>query len=123
MIDRIFRDKSEPLRERLSWDEMWKGPDRGLIQCWEVGRRIARDDAIRSESAKRGELPSSNWKGGITGNPKFKKKYGPLSYLAEWQGLRGENLDIDLENETEVVCSRTGIRVIFTPDMTKYSQP
>ena len=121
MVNRVFRSISEPKREYVSWDHTWKGPDRGLIHCWELGRRLANDDPLHAECAKGGELPPSNWKGGITGTPKFKHKFGPFSYLAEWQGLRGEDLDIDLEAETEIECSRTGIRVTFTSDVKKYS--
>lgn len=42
-----------------------------------------------------------------------------MSYLAEWQGLRGEDLDIDLSEEVEVFCCRSHIRVIFTSDLKK----
>jgi hypothetical protein len=34
--------------------------------------------------------------------------------------LRGEDLDIDLSDEPELVCSRTGMRVIFTGDVKRY---
>ena len=45
---------------------------------------------------------------------------GTLFYLAQWQGVRGEELDIDPDLEHELVCSRTGVKAIFTGDMKKY---
>jgi len=49
-----------------------------------------------------------------------KKKHGTLFYLAQWQGLRGDDLDIDLSEETELVCSKIGMKVIYTGDIKKY---
>lgn len=51
---------------------------------------------------------------------KKKHKFGTLYYLAKWQGLRGEDLDVDLESEPEHVCTRTGLIVTFTGDSNKY---
>lgn len=51
---------------------------------------------------------------------KAKKKYGTLFYLAQWQGIRGEDLDIDTDVEYELFCSKTGVKVIFTGDVKKY---
>jgi hypothetical protein len=44
---------------------------------------------------------------------KLDKKPGSLNYLATWQGLRGEDLDIMLEGDQVLVCSRTGQTVVF----------
>ena len=60
------------------------------------------------------------WKGGVDKKTKKKEKYGTLFYLAQWQGLRGEVLDIDLSQETELICSKTGMKVIYTADVKKY---
>lgn len=49
----------------------------------------------------------------------MKEKYGSIFYLAMWQGLRGEDLQIDLAQESQRVCSRTGVTVIFTSDLAK----
>jgi len=73
-----------------------------------------------AERAEKGELPVLAWKGGIEKSTKQKAKYGTLYYLAQWQGLRGEDLDIDISEQYEVVCSKTGIKVIFTHDVEKY---
>jgi hypothetical protein len=43
-----------------------------------------------------------------------------LNYLAQWQGLRGQDLDIDLSQEPELICSKTGMKVIYTRDVKKY---
>jgi len=49
----------------------------------------------------------------------MKKKFGSLCYLATWQGMREEDLCIDMTEEVSVDCSRTGIKVVFTPDLSK----
>jgi hypothetical protein len=93
---------------------MWQGPDAGLIWCWERGRqeRIERpEDAVRAE---RGELVGLDWKGGMKKKLKVDVAPGTLKYLATWQGLRGEDLDIDLDGERLIVCSRTGQGVAFS---------
>ena len=51
---------------------------------------------------------------------KIGEKYGTLNYLAQWQGLRGKDLNIDLSEETELICSKTGMKVIYTGDVKKY---
>ena len=122
MDSHIYRSIKEPLREAPSWDERWRGSDKGLITAWEVGRRLAESVPELSIRAKNGELPATGYKGGVERKLKSKEiKYGPLVYLAELQGLRSEDLDIDLEKEVDIVCSRTNQRVILTPDIKKYS--
>ena len=123
MSNRIHRSCQEPIREGLSWEERWRGPDEGLITCWEVGRAKSKSNPEIAEFAKNGELPILGWKGGVDKATQKKEKYGTLRYLAEWKGLRGEDLDIDLTEEIEWVCSRTGIKVIFTNDLNKFMEP
>ena len=55
-----------------------------------------------------------SWKGGVEGKLKIETKPGTLSYLATWQGLRGEDLDITLEEERRIVCARFGQAVLFS---------
>lgn len=117
----IHRSIKEPHREGLTWEERWQGIDQGLIACWERGREKRDQEPELAKCAERGELPVLAWKGGVSKKIKTKKKYGTLFYLATWQGLRGEDLDVDLDKETEIVCSKTGICVIFTPDVKKYA--
>ena len=120
MNQRIYRSYKEPIRENPSWDERWRGPDKGLITCWEVGRGRSKKEPELAEQAINGELPVLGWKGGIEKKIKKKEKIGTLFYLAQWQGLRGDDLDIDLSQESELICSRTGMKVIFTGDVEKY---
>lgn len=120
MTEHLYRSISEHIREGLSWQEYWKGSDDGLIKCWEVGRKLSKKEPNLAGRAKNGELPILGWKGGVQKKIKKKLKYGSLSYLAEWQGLRGDDLDIDLLEEREIVCSRTGMTVIFTAEREKY---
>ena len=72
MSTHIFRSYLEPKREGLSWDELWKGSDIGLITCWEVGRELGKKDPELAERARNGELPVLIWKGGV--EKKIKKK-------------------------------------------------
>lgn len=92
-----------------------------MITCWEVGRRLAEQQPALAEATLRGEFPPAGWKGGVEKGTKLKKKVGTLRYLAQWQGLRGDNLDIDLEAEAELECSATGVLVCFTNNSAKYS--
>ena len=118
----IYRSYKEPKREGLSWVQRWKGPDKGLITCWENGRELGKKKPELAEQAKNGELPVSGWKGGVEKKLKKEEKVGTHYYLAEWQGLRGENLNIDLSEETELICSKTGMKVIYTSDARKYEK-
>jgi hypothetical protein len=122
MSQRIYRYFKEPKRERecLSWNALWKDHDQGLITCWEIGRERREKEPEFAKRAENGELPVSEWKGGVKKKLKKGKKYGTLKYLAEWQGLRGEDLDIDLSQEPELICSKTEMKVIYTGDIKKY---
>lgn len=76
-----------------------------------------------ADRALRGELLPLPWKGGVhpdppddqSGKKKTKgkrkkqpvKKFGSLQYLAMWQGLRGENLDVPLDGEITLTCPAT----------------
>jgi hypothetical protein len=123
MSKHIYRSSQEPEREGLTWEELWRGPDKGLVKCWEVGREQSQRDPGLAKCARNGELPVLYWKGGVAKKTKMKEKYGTLNYLAQLQGLRGEDLDIDLAEERELICTRTGIRVIFTADVSKWAEP
>ncbi len=120
MSQRIYRSYGQPKREGLSWQELWQGDDRGLILCWEIGREMRQSEPELARCAENGELPVLAWKGGIEKITKLREKYGTLNYLAQWQGLRGEDLNIDLYEEPVLICSRTGMKVIFTGDLRKY---
>jgi len=122
MSNRVYRSIREPIREDPSFEERWRGPDKGLITCWEVGRRRSLQSPDLAERAKKGELPPLGWKGGVEKATQKLEKFGCFQYLAEWQGLRGEDLDIDLAEEREIFCSKTKIKVIYTGDVQKYAK-
>jgi hypothetical protein len=75
-----------------------------------------------AERAKNGELPVLGWKGGVDKIIIKKQKYGTLNYLALWQGLRGDDLYINVSEERELICTRTGMKVVYTVDANKYSE-
>lgn len=111
------------LRPALTWIDTWQGPDNGLIRCWEIGRERAVKHPDIARRCLAGELPVLGWKGGVERTLKKREKFGSLKYLAQWQGLRGEDLQIDTSVELTLSCSRTGMVVTFTPDQSKYYNP
>ena len=114
---RLTRAVSEPIRSGLTWDELWRGPDGGLIWCWERGRQMRGEAPELAARAEKGDLVPLAWKGGVEKKLKDPEKLGTLQYLATWQGLRGEDLDVDLEGSRVIVCARTGQAVVFSPTL------
>lgn len=117
---KLQRSISEPIRIGLTWDQTWKSDDNGLISCWERGREKKTQDHGLAGKASAGQLVVLPWKGGVERLIKAKQKYGTLNYLAMWQGLRNEDLNIDTEAETTLICTATGMHVVFTKDQSKY---
>jgi hypothetical protein len=117
---RIQRAATKPIRAGLKWEQLWENSDGGLIAAWERGRSKAgeADGVDLANRAMAGELIVLPWKGGTTQMVKS-GKVGSLLYLAMWQGLRGEDLDIWTDRETTKVCSATGTNVTFSPDLQK----
>lgn len=113
------RNFDEPIRENQSWEERWVGPDKGIIWCWEQGRQKRVAEPELAACATRGELPVLVWKGGVDKKLKTanKPKPGTFKYLAQWQGIRGEDLDIDDGMERIIVCSKTGQAVLFSSNL------
>ena len=120
MTKTVYRTNMALTRIGLTQKETWGGPDLGLIKCWEVGRTRAEENPELAQRCRAGELPVLGWKGGVSRRLKKREKYGTLKYLAQWQGLRGDDLCIDLSKEHTIICSKTGMIVIFTPDQSKY---
>ncbi|CAL2083982.1 hypothetical protein [Tenacibaculum sp. 190524A02b] len=118
-MTKIYRSFKEPDRENLTWKETWEKEDKGLIKNYEIGRSLGLKYPELVEKAKRGELPALGYKGGVDKVLKMKEKIGALNYVAKWQALRGEDLDIDLDKELVLTCSKTGVRVLFTMDLEK----
>lgn len=112
----------DPEHDRKSWEERWEGPDGGLVSAWLRGREKANEDPVLLAAAQRGELPVLPWKGGVEQATKVGRKFGPFLYLAMWQGIRGDDLNINTDEEIRLTCSRTGTTVTYTSDATKYSQ-
>ncbi|MDD0982565.1 MULTISPECIES: hypothetical protein [Pseudomonas] len=116
----IKRKITEPYRAALQHKEVWSSEDQGLIMCWEVGRKRAEEAPGLATQCMNGELPVLGWKGGVTRKLLKQEKFGSLKYLAQWQGLRGEDLDVDLTTERVITCTKTKMTVTFTPDQAKY---
>ncbi|MCE0464276.1 hypothetical protein [Pseudomonas uvaldensis] len=116
----VKRTIDTPARTGLTREALWEGQDKGLIKCWEIGRDRALKFPELAQRCLAGELPVLGWKGGVNRSLKKNEKFGCLKYLAQWQGLRGEDLDIDLSQERTLTCSRTKMIVTFTPDRAKY---
>jgi len=117
---KITRSIAEAIRQNLSWHEQWEGDDKGIIACWERGRQKASEDAVLVASTLQGQLVVLPWKGGVEKAIKKKEKYGTYNYLAMWQGIRGEDLDVDPSVEVSKICTVTGMRVVYTADYEKY---
>lgn len=119
---RIHRAIDAPASgDTLTWAERWEGPDAGLVAAWEAGRALAPRRPDLAEAARAGQLVELPWKGGLTralkpGAPKV----GALLYVAMWQGLRGDALDLDTDAELDLTCTRFGTTVTFTSDSTRY---
>lgn len=95
------------------------GPDKGIINAWLAGIDMARQRPELRAQALADELPVLPYRGGVEKKLKLKQKIGSLLYLAMWRGLRGDDLDIDMDSEPVLVCSRHGVRVLFTLDYGK----
>jgi hypothetical protein len=142
----LRRSIQEQIRPFTSWDDRWRAADGGLIWCWERGRQKREEYPEVAAAAQRGELPVSasrsdyytlepipGWRGGVEkallgkrrpdGTREPVVKSGTLNYLAEWQGLRGQDLDIDTEAEVLMTCTRTGQAVLFSPVLTDAPAP
>ncbi|MDO9013183.1 MAG: hypothetical protein Q7U84_00160 [Polynucleobacter sp.] len=118
---KIFRSISEPIRTGLSWDERWGTLELSVLSSWERGRERRLESPELAASALSGHLIPLPWKGGVEKVIKG-SKVGVFNYLAMWQGLRGDELSIDLDEDLTLTCSGTGVAVLFTNDFSKYSQ-
>ena len=114
----LHRFITTPVRLVADWHERWEGADMGLIACWECGRTTSIEKPVMAAQALAGELFVLPWKGGIDRDkiPKKNLKYGSLNYLAMWQGLRNEDLNIDTKHGTVLTCTATNVTVTFTDD-------
>lgn len=113
----LFRSIQEPIRTGLSWNELWLGPDNGLICCWERGRQYRIESPEDAAKAERGELIPIWWRGGVRKALKDGgiKTDGTLQYYATWLGLRNNDLHLDLLGTHKIVCAATGQEVHYRP--------
>ncbi len=116
VVTRIYRDATDKTPFGYSWLERWGGPDGGLVCSWLRGIQKAQELPSLSEAARRGELPPLAWKGGSDKPLKAGRRFGSMHYLATWQGLRGEDLDIDTGVPISLVCTRFQTQVTFADD-------
>jgi hypothetical protein len=116
LVTAFFKDPPLPLE---TYDQKWAGPDKGLIAAWLRGIEKRHENPEIAEMCSRGELPVLAWAGGCEKPLKSGKKVGSLLYLATWHGLRGEDLNIDTNQESALTCTRTLTIVTFTLDIKK----
>ena len=111
----------EPLRDNPDWSARWGDLAAALITCWERGRELAIQNTSLAAAVRAGQLVPLSWRGGVPppvrGDKAPKRKYGSFHYLAMWQGLRGDDLDINTESNPQRVCARFGTVVTFTDDI------
>lgn len=111
----------------LAFEDRFGTPEATLTSAWLRGLEVRAEEAaaaLRGERSKAtglaeragaGELPVLPWKGGVPKAIKSRApRIGATHYLAMWQGLRGEDLDIDLSATPTLTCTRFGVTVSFT---------
>lgn len=116
----VFRSISEPIRSGLDWDTLWRSEDQGLIACWERGREHRLVEPALAAKVTAGHLPVLPWKGGFKEPTKLGWRYGTFNYLAMWQGMRGEDLNLHTDREITMVCAAMGMKTVFTADRLKF---
>ena len=118
----MYRSIADPIRPDPSFVDRWETIDCGLLTSWERGREKSVDEPKLAEQALAGQLMVLPWKGGVEKAIQKKIKYGVFNYLAMWQGLRGEDLNIDVDKETSLTCTATDMVVVFTSDLAKCAE-
>lgn len=112
-----------PPQQGITYYERWGDLASSLLCCWLRGIEKSQEDPALAAQCRSGELPVLAWKGGLEKQLKSKQvKVGSLQYLATWQGLRGDDMDIDDTAEHRITCSRTGATFQYTSDVAKLLQ-
>jgi hypothetical protein len=106
----------EHLDRDQEWATRWQGPDKGLITAWLAGQDYAKQHPQLAANARAGELPVLPFRGGVEKAIKVRSKIGHILYVAMWQGLRGDALQLDADAQIEMTCARHGVTVLFTAD-------
>lgn len=107
----------DPIRpiDKMPFDELWNGGDRGILLSYERGRQLATERPELAEAAKRNELPILPWQGGVDSHLKSEKKVGCHYYYAMWHGLRGEDVEIDTHETYYLICRLHYVKVTYPP--------
>lgn len=112
----VIATAAQPPEIATNYQDRNHGPDKGLLNAYVAGMKLAQQNKDVANKALQGELPVLPYKGGFEKAIKIGKKYGPLLYLAMWHGLRGDDLNINTEQEYTLTCSATGMTGIYTPN-------
>lgn len=118
---RITAAAAFPPSQPGDWTARWEGQDHGLIAAWFAGREYAQHAPDVAEQARRGVLVALPFKRGAT-TPVKGMRWGTLLYVAMWQGMRGEDLDIDPTADVRLTCSSTGGAITYTLDSRRWRE-
>ena len=117
----VRKSISEHINVVIDWESRWGNLTAGIITSWNRGREMVNERPDIAEAARAGRLVSLVWKGGVEKKILKTTKYGSFFYLAMWQGLREEDLNIDIDSEPSITYSVSGMTVFFTNNMDKLS--
>ncbi|WP_423459916.1 hypothetical protein [Ottowia sp. VDI28] len=110
---------SSPPTAEANFEKRVNGPDGGMVSAWLAGRELSSQRPDLAAAATANELPILAFAGGVERKIKLQEKLGALQYVAMWQGLRGDDLRVNLSEESVLMCSKHGVRVRFTADWRK----
>lgn len=112
----IHHRHDSPPQAEADFDARMNGPDGGIVNAWLAGRDLRGSRPDLAAAASAGQLPVLPYRGGVDRPIKRKDKLGSLLYVAMWQGLRSDDLNVDASKDVQLVCTRHGVPVTFTPD-------
>ena len=130
------RDFTSPYRDADSVAKRFDGPDKGLITAWEVGRKMRAKNHHLLKYYDLGALPMDGFKGGAFDVEAYEKALkegteyefpvtpleGTLHYLAQLQGLKGENLSVDTDKEYTLTCKLSNRTCKLTNNASRYAK-
>jgi len=128
---KIYRSINEPIRENRSYEERNSSVKASLESAWEAGRKNRESFTKLIPFLKQGGLPKLSFKGGHNmppykndEPPKYQFKHGHYNYLAQRQGILGEDLNIEVfeDEEQEMICKISTKKTIFTFDILKLKE-
>lgn len=106
-----------PIRpiDKMRFEDLWHGVDRGILISFERGQQLAIEKPELAKAALSHELPILPWQGGVDGPLKTGEKTGCIYYYAMWHGLCNRNVDIDTMQTYTLTCSKFGVTVTYPP--------